>query len=114
MDVNALDRALIGEVWTLPDIYANLEALCDFGSRFSGTESERQARDFIHAKFEDYGLKNARLATFDYLGWTRGGAEIGRGSGGRTTTSSPWLRSDRKTSMSCFSSCSGTTPRSRI
>ena len=67
---------LIGRVWTSPEIYANLEALCDLGSRFTGSESARNARDFILGKFEGYGLQNTRLATFDYLGWTRGGAKV--------------------------------------
>ena len=72
MDINALDKTLIGEVWTSPDIYANLEALCDFGSRFAGTPSEREARDFILDKFAAYGLQNAHLDPFTYVGWRRG------------------------------------------
>lgn len=72
MDINSLDKTLIGEVWTSPDLYANLEALCDFGSRFAGTPSERQARDFILGKFTAYGLRNAHLDPFTYTGWQRG------------------------------------------
>jgi hypothetical protein len=71
-----LEKEIIGQTWTSPDVYANVEQLCDFGSRFSWTESERQARDFIHGKFNAYGLKNVRLATFDYLGWARGEASL--------------------------------------
>ena len=76
VDNTDLERQIIGQVWTSPELYTNVERLCDFGSRFSGTESERQARDFIQSKFEDYGLQNVRLATFDYLGWMRGEAEL--------------------------------------
>ena len=72
MDINALDKKLVGEVWTSPDLYANLEALCDFGSRFAGTPSERQARDFILGRFAAYGLQNAHLDPFTYVGWRRG------------------------------------------
>jgi Zn-dependent M28 family amino/carboxypeptidase len=71
-----LERQIIGQAWTCPDVYANVEQLCDFGSRFSWTESERQARDFIQIKFSEYGLKNVRLATFDYLGWARDEASL--------------------------------------
>ncbi|MGD2147117.1 MAG: hypothetical protein PVH41_10515, partial [Anaerolineae bacterium] len=67
---------IIGQVWTSPEVYANVERLCDLGSRFSGTQSASQARDFILGKFKDYGLENPRLATFDYLGWTRGEAKV--------------------------------------
>ncbi len=47
MKVQELERRIIGEVWTSPEVYANVERLCDLGSRFAGSESERQARDFI-------------------------------------------------------------------
>ncbi len=72
MDINVLDKTLIGEVWTSPDIYANLETLCDFGSRFAGTPSERQARNFILSRFAAYGLQNVHLDPFPYMGWRRG------------------------------------------
>lgn len=71
-----LEKQIIGEAWTSPEIYANVERLCDLGSRFSGTKSERQARDLIRRKFKAYGLQNVRLATFDYLSWTRGEARL--------------------------------------
>ena len=45
--IHELEKQIIGEIWTLPEVYANVERLCDFGSRFSWTESERQARDYI-------------------------------------------------------------------
>jgi aminopeptidase YwaD len=74
--IQALERQIIGHIWTSPEIYANVEQLCDFGSRFVGTESERQACDFIQAKFKAYGLGTVRLAVFDYLGWARGTAGL--------------------------------------
>lgn len=76
VDRDELERHIIGEVWTSPDVYANVERLCDLGSRFSGTESERQARDLIRERFRSYGLENVRLATFDYLAWSRGEAAV--------------------------------------
>ncbi len=75
MDINSLDKTLIGEAWTSPDLYANLEALCDFGSRFAGTLSERQARDFILDRFAAYGLQNVHLDPFTYVGWRRGACQ---------------------------------------
>lgn len=71
-DINTLDKQLIAEAWTSPDIYANLEALVDFGSRFAGSPSEAQARDFIRETFQRYGLTNINLFPFEYLGWWRG------------------------------------------
>ena len=72
MDLTSLDKSLIAESWTSRDLYANLETLCDFGSRFAGTPSEAQARDFIAEKFRAYGLSDVRFDPFDYLGWWRG------------------------------------------
>ncbi len=71
-DLTTLDKQLIAEAWTSPDIYANLETLVDFGSRFAGSPSEAQARDFIAEKFRAYGLTNVQLGPFEYLGWWRG------------------------------------------
>jgi Zn-dependent M28 family amino/carboxypeptidase len=75
--IHELEKQIIGEVWTSPEVFGNVEELCDFGSRFSWTESEHQARDFIEAKFKEYGLKNVRRPTFDYTGWARGEARLG-------------------------------------
>jgi len=74
--IHELEKHIIGEIWTSPEVYANVERLCDFGSRFAGTQSERQGRDFIRSKFAEYGLEDVRLATFDYLGWERGQASL--------------------------------------
>ena len=75
-DQRELEKWIIGEIWTSPEVYANVEQLCDFGSRFTGTESERQARDFIRDKFQSYGLHRVQLPTFDYTSWTRGEASL--------------------------------------
>ncbi|MBI5301557.1 MAG: M20/M25/M40 family metallo-hydrolase [Chloroflexi bacterium] len=72
MDISTFDKQLIANAWTSRDLYANLETLCDFGSRFAGSPSEAQARDFIQEKFHQYGLKRVCLEPFDYLGWWRG------------------------------------------
>ncbi len=72
MNWNELDHYLIGEAWTSTEAYANLEQLCDFGSRFAGSPGGRAARDFILNKFKAYGLSNAHSEPFDFLLWTRG------------------------------------------
>ena len=76
MDITTLDKSLIAEAWTSPDVYANLEALCDFGSRFAGSPSELQSRDFIADRFRAYGLTDVRLDPFEYLGWWRGSCAL--------------------------------------
>lgn len=72
MNITELDKTLIAETWTSRELSTNLETLCEFGSRFAGTPSEIQARDFIAEKFRAYGLDNVHLDPFEYLGWWRG------------------------------------------
>ena len=76
MNSKELDHYLIGEAWTSKEAYANLETLCDFGSRFAGSPSNFAARDFILSKFKAYGLDAAHIDPFDYLVWTRGTCEL--------------------------------------
>ena len=76
MDLTAIDQALVAGAWTTSEAYANLEALCDFGSRFAGTPGELQARDFIAERFRAYGLVNVQVEPFDYTGWWRGDCTV--------------------------------------
>lgn len=72
MHISALDKRLVGEAWNSPDLNANLEALCGFGSRFPGTNGEVLARDFIASRLADYGVTGVDVEPFEYLGWKRG------------------------------------------
>ncbi len=73
----SLDRQIIGDVYTSAQAMDNLIVLCDdFGSRFGGTEGERQAAEFFKAQFEEYGLSNVRLEPLEYTGWTRGETKL--------------------------------------
>ena len=69
----SLDQQIVGDSYTSSEAMDNLAVLCDdFGSRFGGTEGERQAAEFIQEKFREYGLSNIHLEPIKYLGWTRG------------------------------------------
>ncbi len=69
----SIDRQMVGDIYTSPEAMDNLTILCDdFGSRFGGTEGERQAAEFMKAKLEAYGLQNVHLEPVEYLGWRRG------------------------------------------
>jgi Peptidase family M28/PA domain len=76
MNRKELDRYLIGEAWTSTEAYSNLESLCDFGSRFAGSQSSRAARDFLVEKFRAYGLSGVQTEPFDFLVWSRGGCDL--------------------------------------
>ncbi len=72
-----LDRKMVGDIYTSPEMMENLIVLCDdFGSRFGGTEGERQAAEFFKAKMESYGLSNVRLEPVNYIGWRRNAARF--------------------------------------
>jgi Zn-dependent M28 family amino/carboxypeptidase len=72
-----LEQKLVGDIYTSTETMDNLTILCDdYGSRFGGTESERQAADFFVAKLEEYGLTGVHKEPFEYIGWTRGTAKL--------------------------------------
>ncbi|MEW6523231.1 MAG: M20/M25/M40 family metallo-hydrolase [Bacillota bacterium] len=76
-EMTRADREIIGDIWTSESAYENLVTLCDdFGSRFGGTEGERQAAEFMVRKLREYGLDNACLEAFPYNGWIRGSARL--------------------------------------
>jgi len=73
----SLDQQIVGDVYTSTEAMDNLIVLCDdFGSRFGGTEGERQAAEFFKTKMEEYGLSNVHLEPIEYTGWTRGEARL--------------------------------------
>jgi Zn-dependent M28 family amino/carboxypeptidase len=73
----AIERQIVGDVYTSSEVMDNLVVLCDdFGSRFGGTEGERRAAEFFRDKMKEYGLSNAHLEPVDYVGWIRGEAKL--------------------------------------
>lgn len=71
------DQQIVSDIYTSTEAMDNLIILCDdFGSRFGGTEGERQAAEFFKAKMEEFGLSNVRLEPIEYIGWTRGEAKL--------------------------------------
>jgi aminopeptidase YwaD len=73
LDITSLDKRILGELWTSPDLWNNMLALCDsFNSRFAGTAEERAAGDYIMDCFARYGLENIHPEPFEMAGWERG------------------------------------------
>lgn len=71
------DRQIIGDIDTSTEVMDNLIVLCDdFGSRFGGTEGERQAVAFLQEKLNAYGLQNVHTEPVGYTGWYRGEAAL--------------------------------------
>lgn len=73
----SIDRLIVGDIYTSREVMDNLIVLCDeFGSRFAGTPEEKKAAEFIKETFERYGLKDVRLESYTYAGWSRGEATL--------------------------------------
>ena len=51
----AIEREMVGDIYTSRSVMQILESLCDeCGSRFAGSESEKAAKDFILASFNEF------------------------------------------------------------
>ncbi len=73
----AVDRKIIGDIYTTTEPMDNLTVLCDdFGSRFGGTQGEKEAVAFLTEKMAEYGLANIHTEPVAYTVWTRGAATL--------------------------------------
>lgn len=72
-ELQAIERHILGEVWTTDEMYRNLVHLCDdLGHRFGGSPSEHKAAEFLQDKMRAYGLRNVHLEEFPVYTWDRG------------------------------------------
>ncbi|MHA1303206.1 MAG: hypothetical protein ACTSQE_07240 [Candidatus Heimdallarchaeaceae archaeon] len=60
----------LGEIMCGDGAYERIRDLCFLGSRFSGTESEKKAQEYIKSFVENLGLK-VKEWSFTYQGWKR-------------------------------------------
>ncbi|MCB0116166.1 MAG: M20/M25/M40 family metallo-hydrolase [Caldilineaceae bacterium] len=73
----SLDREIIGDIYTTTETMDNLTVLCDdYGSRFGGSEGEKQAVAFLQEKLRAYGVQNVHTEEVNYTVWTRGAATL--------------------------------------
>src|SRR6476646_4535065 len=76
-DLRAVERQILGEVWTSDEIYRHLRHLCDdLGSRFGGSTSEQAGAQFLLGKMREHGLQRVHLEEFPVYTWERGGCEL--------------------------------------
>jgi Zn-dependent M28 family amino/carboxypeptidase len=77
VELRDAERLLVGDIYTSREVMDTLEALCDdFGSRWAGSELERQAAEYFLGRFRDFGLADCALEPFEFVGWTRGTATL--------------------------------------
>ena len=66
----------MGRIWASPRIIDNFAALCACGGRFSGTESEAQARELLAGRVADATGRTVQRGRVHYRGWVRGPARL--------------------------------------
>ena len=79
LDWRSIDRWIMGEAWTGSRIGAHLRGLCDeIGERWSSSEGEWKAVNYIREQLEADGVENAALEEFelDTWAWDRAEARI--------------------------------------
>jgi len=69
MNIDDVERRILGEVYSSWETMANLTVLCDdHGGRFSGTPENRGACEFMIGRFEEYGFEDPHLEPFTFKG----------------------------------------------
>jgi len=63
--------AQLEAMFSLRDLRADLDALCDFGGRFAGTASELAARRYAEERLSEIGEGSLRSVAYPYNGWVR-------------------------------------------
>ena len=77
MDIQLLERDLLGRLAVEPDLWKTLEYLCDnCNGRFAGSADERRAGDYALERFRQAGLQNVAAEPFEMRGWERGPAKL--------------------------------------
>ncbi|MHA1198415.1 MAG: M28 family peptidase [Candidatus Heimdallarchaeaceae archaeon] len=66
-----LKERIVGRILSKDSVYSTIKDLCLMGSRFSGTESEKVAQDYMNQYLERIGIP-AENYEFEYQGWMRG------------------------------------------
>lgn len=64
------------QAFSLEELRSDLNALCDFGGRFAGSESEMRARRFVEARLDEIGAGQSRSIDYPYSGWARGASSV--------------------------------------
>ncbi len=76
LDWHAIDRWVLGEAWAGSRIGKHLVELCDnIGPRWSSSEAERRAANYIMERMRSDGLENAALEEFELDSWSCARAE---------------------------------------
>ncbi len=77
-------------------VMADLNAICETGGRFAGTESEVLAREYLAKRLEDITESAPQRLAIEDTGWARGDSSIERISDGKVFPCVSLVRSLRR------------------
>ncbi len=63
-------REIFGEIWISNNCYNIIKELCLLGSRFAGSESEKEAQEYMKKYLRDINFQPLEW-DFEYQGWER-------------------------------------------
>lgn len=69
-------ESIIGEVWRSAEMFKDLDALCSFGGRFCGMESEAKALQYLRGRLADIPGIRVTEHDYEYDGWRRVRSQI--------------------------------------
>ena len=64
------------QAFSLEALRSDLNALCDFGGRFAGSESELRARRFVEARLGEIGAGRSCSIDYPYSAWERRASSV--------------------------------------
>jgi len=70
-EVSEINERILGRIFSEDVIYERIKDLCLMGSRFSGTDSEKEAQDYMLHFLRSYSVDVSEYE-FEYQGWIRG------------------------------------------
>ncbi|MBX9701458.1 MAG: hypothetical protein K2X74_18635, partial [Acetobacteraceae bacterium] len=70
---------VLGRIWASPRIVEDFHAICATGGRFSGTESEKRAVEWLAPRLAEASGATVTREAIPYRGWTRGPAWVRAG-----------------------------------
>jgi Zn-dependent M28 family amino/carboxypeptidase len=71
-----LAEQLLGRIWASPRLWNDFQAICATGGRFSGTDSEKRAVEWLALRAAEASGAAVEREGIPYRGWTRGPSSV--------------------------------------
>ncbi|MEC7029515.1 MAG: hypothetical protein VXW91_07540, partial [Pseudomonadota bacterium] len=91
--MDTVTQRVLEEAGDVTRVMADLNAVCEKGGRFAGTDSEVLAREYLAKRLEDIAELAPERMPIEDMGWNRGEAFIERISDGKVFSCVSLVRS---------------------